>query len=78
MAEFARWLSAVRLVVGTLSTSGQLTSAGRVFVSGMDRTLSRWEAEPVPTEALAAAHDANEEHWERWRQRNGEIPVLNG
>jgi HEXXH motif-containing protein len=72
-AEFARWLSAVRTVVDTLFTSGELTHAGQAFVSGMDRTLSCWEAEPVPTEALAAAHDANEEHRERWRQRNGEI-----
>ena len=68
----------MRLVVGTLAASGQLTSAGRAFVSGMDRTLTRWEAEPVPEEALAAAHEANEEHRERWRQRNGEIPALGG
>ena len=78
VTEFARWLSSVRLVVDTLCASGQLTSAGRTFVSGMDKTLTRWEAEPVPTKALAAARDANEEHRERWRQRNGEIPPPRG
>ena len=73
LAEFARWLSAVRTVVGTLFASGELTEAGRAFVSGIDQTLRRWEAEPVPAEALAAARDANEEHRERWLQRNGEV-----
>jgi len=73
LAEFARWLSAVRTVVDTLFTSGELTEAGRAFVSGIDRTLRRWEAEPVPADALAAARDANEEHRERWRQRNGGV-----
>ena len=74
LAEFARWLSAVRHSRRyTLLTSGELTEAGRAFVSGIDRTLRRWEAEPVPAEALAAARDANEEHRERWRQRNGEV-----
>jgi uncharacterized protein len=72
LAEFARWLSAVRTVVDTLLTSAELTKAGQAFVSGIDRTLRRWEAEPVPAQALAAARDANEEHRERWRQRNGE------
>lgn len=78
LAEFARWLSAVRLVVDTLSASGQLTSAGQAFVSGMDKTLTRWAAEPVPPQAVAAAREANEEHREQWRQRNGEIPSLRG
>lgn len=73
LAEFARWLSAVRTVVDTLSTSGELTQAGHAFVSGIDRTLSRWEAEPVPGDAVAAARDANEEHRERWRERNAGI-----
>ena len=72
--EFARWLAAVRLVVDTLSTCGGLTDAGTVFVSGMDRTLRRWETESLPGEALAAGRQANEEHREQWRQRNGEIP----
>ena len=73
LAEFARWLSAVRTVVDTLFASGELTEAGRAFVSGIDRTVRRWEAEPVPAKALAAARDANEEHRERWRQRNREV-----
>lgn len=76
LAEFARWLSAVRTVVDTLFTSGELTEAGRAFVSGIDRTLQRWEAEPVPAEALAAARDANEEHRERWRARHGGLSPL--
>ena len=70
LAEFARWLSAVRTVVDTLFASGELTAAGHAFVSGIDRTLGRWEAERVPDEAAAAARDANEEHRERWRERN--------
>jgi HEXXH motif-containing protein len=78
LAEFARWVSAVRTVVDTLHACGQLTEAGRAFVSGIDRTLTRWEAEPVPDEARAAARDANDEHRERWRQRHGEIPLRVG
>ncbi|HEX4094319.1 MAG TPA: HEXXH motif domain-containing protein [Trebonia sp.] len=74
LAEFARWVSAVRTVVDTLLASGQLTEAGQAFVSGIDRTLTRWEAVPVPDEARAAARDANDEHQEQWRQRHGEIP----
>jgi HEXXH motif-containing protein len=73
LAEFARWLSAVRTVVNTLFTSGELTEAGRAFVSGIDRTLRRWEDEPVPADVLAAARDANEEHRERWLDRNREF-----
>ena len=70
LVEFARWLSAVRTAVDALFSSGELTAAGHAFVSGIDRTLGRWEAEPVPDKAAAAARDANEEHLERWRERN--------
>ena len=75
LAEFARWLGAVRLVINTLGSSGRLTGPGEVFVSGMDHRLRRWEAQPIPQAALKAARQASEEHRERWHQRNGEIPV---
>jgi len=78
LAEFARWLGAVRLVVNTLGSSGRLTGPGEVFVSGMNHRLRRWEAWPVPQAAAKTARQASEEHRERWRQRNGEIPVLAG
>lgn len=75
LAEFARWLGAVRLVVDTLRKSGRLTGPGEVFVSEMDRTLRRWEIQPIPQAALTAARQATEEHRDRWRQCHGEIPV---
>jgi HEXXH motif-containing protein len=75
LAEFARWRGAVRLVVDTLAESDRLTGPGRAFVSGMDQTIRRWDAEPVPGEALDAARQASEEHWEGWRQRNGELSL---
>jgi uncharacterized protein len=75
LAEFARWRDAVALVVDTLIMSGGLSRSGEVFASGMRRTLRRWESEPVPASALARAQQASEEHRERWRGRNGEIPV---
>jgi HEXXH motif-containing protein len=73
LTEFVRWLAAVRLVIDTLSVSGTLTGPGEVFVSGIDRTLRRWEAEPVPGQVLAAAQRANNEHRERWSKVNGEM-----
>jgi HEXXH motif-containing protein len=78
LAEFARWRDAVRLVVNTLVISGQLSHAGELFAAGMDRTLRQWEAEPVPAGALARARQAATEHRERWRRRNGEIPLRVG
>jgi len=75
LAEFARWTSAVRRVVDTLRSSGQLTEPGAEFVSGMDDTLRRWEAEPVSAAALAQARQTSDEHEDMWRQRHGEIPV---
>ena len=78
LAEFARWRDAVRLVVNTLVMSGQLSHSGELFAAGMDRTLRRWEAEPVPAGALARARQAATEHRERWRRRNGEIPLRVG
>jgi HEXXH motif-containing protein len=75
MAEFARWRCAVRLVIDTLFECGRMTDPGMAFLSGMDLTLSRWEAEPLSAAALKAASQASEEHRERWRQRNGEIPA---
>jgi HEXXH motif-containing protein len=78
LAEFARWRDAVRVVVNTLVMSGQLSASGELFAAGMDRTLQRWEAEPVPASALARARQIAMEHRERWRRRNGEIPLQVG
>ena len=58
--------------------SGQLSHYGELFADGMDRTLRRWEAEPVPAGALARAQQAATEHREQWRRRNGEIPMRVG
>jgi uncharacterized protein len=74
LTEFVRWREAVRIVVDTLAMSGRLTGPGETFLSGIDRTLSRWEAEPIPDQILAAAQQANEEHRERWARTNDAVP----
>jgi hypothetical protein len=74
LTEFARWREAVRIVVDTLAMSGRLTGPGETFLSGIDRTLSRWEAELIPAQILAAAQQANEEHRERWSRTNDAVP----
>jgi HEXXH motif-containing protein len=70
--EFARWRSAVRLVVDTLTSSGRLTGPGMSFVSGMARTLQAYETELVSTAAVTVAQRAVDEHKTRWRRRNGD------
>lgn len=78
IAEFARWADGVRRVTDTLLQSGSLTRPGEVFVSGIDRTLRRWDAEPVPASAIAQAKLASDEHEERWRRRNSDLAALLG
>jgi HEXXH motif-containing protein len=77
-AEFARWRTAVRLVVRTLLTCDRLTPEGTTFVSGMYRTLQSWEDEPVPATAAAQARRDEERHRAHWRRNNGELPTTAG
>jgi HEXXH motif-containing protein len=60
--EFARWRAATALAVQTLRSSGQLTSRGLEFVSGIGGTLDPWLEEPVPDEAMTLARQAAESH----------------
>jgi len=69
-AEFARWRWGAAGVVETLLSSGQLTPAGLDFVQGMARTLSTWQGEPVPEDALGLARQEAEQHLARWRSSN--------
>ena len=68
---YARWRAAVALAIETLIGSGRLTSAGTEFVSSMAYTLADWLADPVTTEAEAAAQRAAQSHLARWRSVNG-------
>jgi HEXXH motif-containing protein len=72
-AEFARWREAAASVVETLRSSGLLTPAGLEFVEGMARTLSPWQHEPVPAQALALARREAEQHLADWRTANGPV-----
>jgi uncharacterized protein len=76
LTEYVRWREAVRMVVDTLTSCDRLTNYGEMFVSGIDRTLCRWEAEPIPQRTLAAARRVNNEHRERWREMNGAVSSL--
>jgi HEXXH motif-containing protein len=76
--EFARWRTAVHLVVRTLLTSGGLTREGTTFVSGIYRTLQSWDDEPVPATAAAQARRDEERHRAHWRRKNGELPSTAG
>ena len=68
--EFARCREQSTRAVDILAGSGALTSAGERFVAGMATELARSRAEPVPTDAAAAAAEANRDHWTTWRARN--------
>lgn len=72
-AEFARWKSAVELVVQTLSSSGQLTRQGQLFTDGMARTLDAMAADQVPESAQALADCAAAKHRSQWISRNGAL-----
>ncbi|MFL1899822.1 aKG-HExxH-type peptide beta-hydroxylase [Streptomyces tauricus] len=68
--HFALRRTQSRLVVRTLLTSGRLTVQGRVFTTGLARTLDGWLREPVPATALARARTAAALHRTEWRLRN--------
>lgn len=74
-AEYARWRAAVAKVVETLQSSGRLTELGLDFVSGMARTLSAWQHEPVQAQAQDQARRAAESHLARWQSANGPLPA---
>ena len=73
-ADFARWRDAAARTSATLLSSGELTAAGQDFIRGMTRTLSTWQAEDVPAEALALARHEAQQHLERWQHDNGPLP----
>jgi HEXXH motif-containing protein len=70
-AEFARWRDGAAIVAATLLDSGQLTTAGQVFVGGMSRVLAAWQHESVAGEALAIARRKADRHLTRWHADNG-------
>lgn len=69
-AEFAQWREGAARVVGTLLSSGQLTTAGRDFVGEMADVLNAWQQEPVPGDALAVARRKADRHLARWQADN--------
>jgi HEXXH motif-containing protein len=73
-SEFARWRAGTARVIGTLLSTGQLTSEGRKFVEGMSETISAWGREPVPGEARATALEKSQRHLARWELDNGPAP----
>lgn len=72
---YARWRAAVALAIETLISSGRLTSAGAEFVSGMADTVADLLADPVTTEAEAAARLAAQSHFARWQSVNGPLSL---
>jgi uncharacterized protein len=72
--EFAHWREATAHAVKTLLSSGRLTPRGLEFVTGMARTLSAWQEEPVPAGALRQARGAMQAHLARWESANGPVP----
>jgi uncharacterized protein len=74
-AQFARWRDGSALAARTLLASGQLTTAGREFVTEMARVLADWQQEPVSAEALAVAGRKAQSHLTRWHALNGPAAV---
>jgi uncharacterized protein len=70
-AEYARWRAAAAMATDTLISSGRLTSSGREFVSGMARTLTAWQREPVSAKAGADAERVAAEHLSLWQSAHG-------
>jgi uncharacterized protein len=66
-AAFARWRAAAAEAAGTLLGSGHLTAAGEVFVGTMMETLTAWNAEPVPSQAMEWARGDADRHRRRSR-----------
>jgi HEXXH motif-containing protein len=73
-AEFARWREASALAAAALAASGVLTEAGREFVRGITQTLTAWQSEPTPAEAVALARREAQQHTTAWQSRNGSLP----
>ena len=69
-AEYARWRAGALQVTRALLTERLLTEPGKVLASAMLRTLTAWQAEPVPREAAVRARREAELHRRRWRARN--------
>ena len=65
--EFARWRQATLDAAKTLDRSPALTETGRRFAAGICDQLARWQADPVPAEAMGLAAEARTEHRARWR-----------
>jgi uncharacterized protein len=70
-AEFIRWREASALAAATLVASEALTEAGREFVQGITRTLTAWQNEPAPAEAIALARREAQQHLATWQSTNG-------
>lgn len=70
-AEFARWRDGAATVTETLLGSGQLTEAGRDFVTEMAGVLNAWRREPVPGEILSLARREADRHRAQWYADNG-------
>ena len=68
--EFARWRTAVGLVIRTLLDSGRLTDQGHIFVTGMAHALAALTTDRVPAEAASLAMRAAEQH-RTLRERRG-------
>ena len=73
-AEVARWREASALAAAALAASGALTEAGREFVRGITQTLTAWQNEPAPAEAIALARREAQQHLTAWQSRNGPLP----
>jgi uncharacterized protein len=69
--EYCRWRSAAATAAQSLLCSGQLTEAGREFVSRMAATLADWAPEPVSGRARAQARAANDSHLAVWQTAHG-------
>ncbi|MGC4897451.1 HEXXH motif domain-containing protein [Micromonospora sp. DT31] len=65
--EFARWRQQVCTVLDLMGRLPQLTEVGRRLVAGLTATANRWQADHVPDQPLAAAHDTVADHRARWR-----------
>ena len=68
--EFARWRTALPGALTTLIGSGQLTGAGRRFVSTMADELAAWQSDPIPPQAQALADEAIADHRLTWCVRH--------
>ncbi len=68
--EFTRWLRQTLDAATRLQGHGELTAAGRQFLSRLVARLTGWVAEPVPPQARELAETTASDHWSCWRLRN--------